>query len=331
MKKAAAIIGFLTLFLFTFATLFKIQHYPGASIMLVFGISVFANIFIPIYFISRIKDEKSTVGKIGNGFAILSLSTFFLGVLFKIQHYPGASVLLIVGTFTTIFPTAILLLIAAFKNKTSMNDFLKGLVIAAFAIGWLLMMGISNFSTDLVAQVLFIDEELTTQVNQLETASKDILIGFKNNNLTQAEIQNLEKLHHKRNEILNILDSYSNDLITHTGGINEFEDRGHWGVLGVRNVDVSSVYLLGQRASLLKSELIAFDALAQINQQTSIRNGKTIDIKSAVDLLLYSRSNKNWEQSLFENAPLFTTLPVLTAIKSRVLTTEIQLVEALSD
>jgi len=49
MKKFAFISGTLSMSLSTLGVLFKIMHWPGANVLMIFGFSIFALFFIPAY------------------------------------------------------------------------------------------------------------------------------------------------------------------------------------------------------------------------------------------------------------------------------------------
>ena len=53
MKKTMYVLGYIALMLTTTGLLFKIMHWPGASVMLVLGIAMLNFGFLPIYFIGR--------------------------------------------------------------------------------------------------------------------------------------------------------------------------------------------------------------------------------------------------------------------------------------
>jgi hypothetical protein len=78
-------------FFFVFGLLLKFNHWPGASLSLIVGVFFLAFFFIfhPI----RNDDKKWLVKIIGVGIAL-----GLLGLLFKIQHYPGATLMRVVGT-----------------------------------------------------------------------------------------------------------------------------------------------------------------------------------------------------------------------------------------
>ncbi len=129
-----------------FGILFKIQHYPGAGIMLVISLSCLSMMSllrtaIPIGTKSKLSKIANTVGSLGGSVA-------FVGLLFKIQHYPGASVMMMNG---------IILLSAAFivsfinaDKSALLTD--RGLRrYGAFIIAWLLI----NFNLVLPARVFW--------------------------------------------------------------------------------------------------------------------------------------------------------------------------------
>ncbi|MBI5008153.1 MAG: hypothetical protein HZB98_00530 [Bacteroidia bacterium] len=97
-KKLVLIIsGFITAFLFISGTLFKIQHWPVAGILLLSAVISTLFVFLPALLSDRLKEngnpDKRSIYIIGTaGFVF-----YVLGMLFKIQHWPLSSVLMILG------------------------------------------------------------------------------------------------------------------------------------------------------------------------------------------------------------------------------------------
>jgi len=79
-------------------TLFKVQHWPGASIMLTLGLAGTALAFLPMYAAYRIKESREknleSNKRIWIGGTIAGI-LLILGALFKIMHWPGAGIVLI--------------------------------------------------------------------------------------------------------------------------------------------------------------------------------------------------------------------------------------------
>lgn len=75
--------------------LFKIQHYPGHQLLLAVGLSMLSLLyFIRAFFPSR---RQSTLSKVSAVFSNVGRAVLLVGVLFKMEHFPGASALLLVG------------------------------------------------------------------------------------------------------------------------------------------------------------------------------------------------------------------------------------------
>jgi hypothetical protein len=75
--------------------LFKLEHWPGASALLTIGLAGISLIFVPMLFIQ--KSKQAGANNLMNGAGALGIALFGLGLLTKIQHWPGPQVLLPVG------------------------------------------------------------------------------------------------------------------------------------------------------------------------------------------------------------------------------------------
>jgi hypothetical protein len=77
--------------------LFKVQHWPGAGVLLTIGFASIVFLFLPTFLYVKIKDSERkdlnpilTVGVVAGMIHIL-------GLLFKLMHWPGTSLLFFVG------------------------------------------------------------------------------------------------------------------------------------------------------------------------------------------------------------------------------------------
>ena len=97
MKQKIYILGLITALLTLTGSVFKINHYPGAGILLSAGIILFVLVFIPAALMNHYKsgDNKK--------YLTLYLTTWltclvvFTAMLFKLQHWPGAGLLLTIA------------------------------------------------------------------------------------------------------------------------------------------------------------------------------------------------------------------------------------------
>jgi hypothetical protein len=96
MKKFIYISGIVIINIFVVGALFKIQHWPGAGILITLGLGLFSLGFLPLAFIQSYKGN-------GKKYKSLYIAGFicaficFIGAMFKIQHWPGAGWFLMVG------------------------------------------------------------------------------------------------------------------------------------------------------------------------------------------------------------------------------------------
>jgi hypothetical protein len=96
-KNRTGIIGAIAASLVNLGITFKFQHWPGASVMLVLGLCSFALVFIPLLLRKKLNEGTSERSTLMNTMGATGLTLFALGILFKIQHWQGASVMLVLS------------------------------------------------------------------------------------------------------------------------------------------------------------------------------------------------------------------------------------------
>lgn len=97
MKKIIYISGIVIIVFILLGALFKLMHWPGASILLILGLGSFSFWFLPAALLNNYRKANMKHWK---WVYIVTFITFFIdtmGALFKIQHWPGAGWLLITG------------------------------------------------------------------------------------------------------------------------------------------------------------------------------------------------------------------------------------------
>jgi hypothetical protein len=82
---------------FILGTLFKIQHWPSAGIVLLLAASSFILLFIPALLISKLKEEENKVKRPIYILGAAGVICYIAGLLFKIQHWPLSGTLMVLG------------------------------------------------------------------------------------------------------------------------------------------------------------------------------------------------------------------------------------------
>ncbi len=98
MKKSILPIGLLTSMSFIVGLVFKTLHLPGANMMMYGGLLFFCCLYAPLWLFNRVKTESMTsFEKLRWNIGVLSGVVFATGNLFKVSHFPGANIMIMVG------------------------------------------------------------------------------------------------------------------------------------------------------------------------------------------------------------------------------------------
>ncbi|MFC2136784.1 hypothetical protein ACFLTE_01280 [Bacteroidota bacterium] len=122
MKKTMKVSGIISTTLLMLGSLFKIQHWPGSGAMLTLGFFILCFLFLPSanYVMHKERKDRSLILLFISAF--LGSFGFFLGILFKIMHWPGAGVLIALGCVLLCLLFFPLLLRFLIKNAKSRRE-----------------------------------------------------------------------------------------------------------------------------------------------------------------------------------------------------------------
>ena len=93
MKKIMIYSGVFSAAALTVGIIFKYMHALGAGILITLGIVTASLIFLPLLFALKVKEKQSGKDKLLVGLSTLSAIAIAMGILFKVQHWPGANML----------------------------------------------------------------------------------------------------------------------------------------------------------------------------------------------------------------------------------------------
>jgi len=188
MKKESKIKGNLFIYIiaiigciaFIFGFLFKIQHWPGAGMLLTLGFSILAGILLPAILITKLIDPNSKHLRLTYIIGYFALLNYLMGDLFKIQHWHGASVMLILGAVS---------LTAVFFPMYVMKVYKKADTIKASFL--FLCVGIVFFNMFNLLLALNVSKDvLSSFVKQGKEIMKTSAIMENKNNMLAAKIVN---------------------------------------------------------------------------------------------------------------------------------------------
>lgn len=130
MKKVLITSGCISVAAFVAGSLFKYMYWPGAGILVTLGIGSFSLLFLPLLFIIKAREVKTTSDKAVIAVASVVGILFSLAILFIVMHWPGANVML----FSAIGIAAFILLPAYFftgirRPETKLNTIIMSIIL----------------------------------------------------------------------------------------------------------------------------------------------------------------------------------------------------------
>lgn len=120
MKKFMYILGMIAPAMLITGTIFKIQHWAGAGVLLVLSLFILGAIYLPVFVMVKIRDTRKEGKKVNMPMYIFGLIAgiiFIAGAMFKIQHWPGAGIMISLSGLVTVLIFIPILVVQALKDK----------------------------------------------------------------------------------------------------------------------------------------------------------------------------------------------------------------------
>jgi hypothetical protein len=243
MKKFLTIFGSIIIFFFSIATFFKLMHWPGSSVIMTVMLLLFAVFFIPFFFIQRMIDDKSGLSIVTNIFGLFSTSLMFMGILFKMMHWPGASLMIVFGTLFFIFPTLILYLVYQFKqNERKFSEFWKLIFLAVLAGVFILFWG-TSVSRNILTSFLKIEDVTISTNKNLGEYNQFLMKQIESaDSANTASIEAARNIHTQTLEMISYIENIKKEMISRIE-LNPEALNDHWQIMAIDNYDAPSYYL----------------------------------------------------------------------------------------
>lgn len=249
MKQKIYILGVITAIILTTGAILKVNHWPGAGILITAGTLILVFIFIPVALIDNFKAEGNSKNRLLYIVTGITCFVVFIGMLFKIMHWPYAGVgLLIALPFPYIVFLPVFLIVTS-RNK-NFNIFSTIFVLLLLAINSVFSALLSlNVSKDTITDSYSISRDY----NKIDAAMADLPL----NKETSA-------VNMKIDEIIKITHDYQDLILNNEGLTREQWEKDPGNLLRAESPNVAAAVLAdnGERPAGLKlqkalSELVA--------------------------------------------------------------------------
>ena len=318
---------------------FKIQHWPGSGPLLTVGYLSFVAVVLPLLLYSKLKNAKQKRDKQIYLLGTVALLIFILSGMFKIMHWPGPTIMMILG--------GILLVTAFLPLYTWRRIQLEGKITGQFIFTIILTMFLVLFTSLLALNVptnylaVFVDQAKDDiEISQfLETRNSQKVHDI---NQMPDSLYSESKAKHIKKEADNVCKYINNlmvslvnevDQVNAIGKTDQLKDPARIPDKG--NTEISKSIMLGiqenGKAHELKETLKQFKTVLSTEFDTA---SEIVQLSvQLIDLSDHTKWKKNmtWERYHFENTPLISVISTLNQFQSSVRILESNALEVINN
>lgn len=172
MKKFAYITGAVASISLVAGALFKIQHWPGAGVLLLVGTLTLSMFFIPYFFYVNLKEQTEKKSKVIAALGLVTALFLCAGALFKLMHWPGAIVM--IGGFGLFFLIFLpLYIMNGVRNpQTKVASISNGFLFAAIG-GFVMLLSFQQPSKTVTDSLSVIEQNQVDMLTGMKTELKE--------------------------------------------------------------------------------------------------------------------------------------------------------------
>lgn len=326
MKKFIYISGIILINLLLAGVILKMNHWPGAGILLTLSIALMVLMFFPVALLTSYKQQNNQSQLHLYIIAYLTIAIQSLGMLFKIQHWPGASILLFVG-----LPIPFILFLPfylRFHNKTKAKSDKNFFGIIFFMIYLAIISSLLSLdaSKEVYDAFKVQTEELVSQSNALEQKSNQYYADLIQNPERKSEIESFERLNTSADNLYKILEDAKKEIILKADESNNiYISNGiidYNSLYGLSKKNISISYINQQEENRIETKLVGFEhAIKNLSDKYELNN--VINPKDAPYSLAVIKNNIKEVQ--FSSKSMVENLSALSFMQNRVRLIEYQI------
>jgi hypothetical protein len=253
MKKFMYILGTIAPSLLIIGAIFKLQHWPGASVLIVLGSFLLAAVYLPVFAMVSIRDTRKREKKVNKTLYVAGVITGFIfitGVLFKIMHWPGAGVALTVSVLLTVAVFIPILVVHALKDKENQVQSFSILIFVLSFMAVNIMVFALKVSKNILHSMRTSAKENMMTSRMLESGNTLVLkAADMDSTLSPDRLDQANFIHEKTDALDNYLQEIMVDIVMATHKDN------HLAIAEDGSIDLSLTYYLDVHRS---TELVIF-------------------------------------------------------------------------
>jgi hypothetical protein len=325
MKKFMYILGTIAPSLLILGAFFKLQHWPGASILIVLGAFLLGAIYLPVFAMVSIRDTRKKEKRVNKTLyvaGVISGFIFITGILFKIMHWPGASIALLTSVVLAVAFFIPVLVSQAIKDKENQ---VQNFSILIFVLSFMAV-NIMVFAIKVSKNVLssMVVTARTNMITSETMESRNALFMEQVLMSEQTEPVQVEKaeLIHAESDAL---DNYIQDMMAEIVLLTHEKNRA---AIGMGNsIDLKKASYFDVHKSV--SSVIFGDEMHEGSGESLVASLESFrillletagpELDESIDLLLYTgplgEYQESWLYFNFHQAPMISVLNLLANLQ----------------
>jgi hypothetical protein len=174
-KKWTHFVGFFGTFFLSLSFLFKIMHWPGAWIAMMVGVTLICLVFLPMVLINKVRDKQIFIPKYIYVLGFIGLMLYLIAFLFKVMHWPGAAMFMLMGGLLLVFIAFPLYAIKTYKEQTAVaNSFIYMVIALVWFVVPITLLSL-NISTDVLKPTYETNSYLYKDIKFVEERNQNLL------------------------------------------------------------------------------------------------------------------------------------------------------------
>ncbi|MBL7110791.1 MAG: hypothetical protein ISS19_02475 [Bacteroidales bacterium] len=240
MKRLMFVLGVAVPIIIIIASIFKVMHWPGASILITLSLFVTGAVFLPVFVMVRIRDTRKQDEPVPMGLYLTGMIAGILtviGALMKIQHLPGAGIFLTLGLVGLAFVFLPIFAVVRMREARKKNEPLNtGMYISGVVAGILFILGalfkvqhwpgagavilVSWFSVAVLLLPFFVLNQLKQKENRINNFFGIIVVV----SMVAILIMALTRPTSTSKDVLDTFIQMENNLLNQAGQLNTLSD-----------------------------------------------------------------------------------------------------------
>jgi|GEM_PF-193026 len=316
MKKLTFGFGLTSTFLLLAGTIFKLMHWPLASIMMVLGAGLLVLGYLPMILAHKLKESPKGEALLHiSGFVGLTMTS--VGVLFKVMHWPGAAVMLLGGMGVLAFGYVPIYFFKRYKTSVNKPVTLSSMMVSVACLILIFALMKTGNSSYYENGVMLTDESLTEELESTSNLNAALYASALSTDMTELKTE--------ANELVAHIDNLKLELVAKAANVSTEE------ALKINLIDLEKKHdmviprelLLGADDKLREGQFSAIELKGLFDHyRNSVLSQYPNDLQTVMSNNLGLRTDgafrnahgeeQDWIHHQFEYTPLFTLITNLT-------------------